>query len=327
MAVYVIYKYSFVQSADNNVFAKETSDNLIDRAQQVFDDMLHGENPFPVRREKRDKTSIPLDNEIVVKNGRISLMLLCNEKHRKYEDKKNEKDLEYHPGCYVLFDNREGVANIAIERTSAFDNNTDKVSLLLQEAINNALFDKGINLAIEIKCKVKESSLWEIVNHQVNDYNDRVTKVVFEFPIPGKVGGVDASNEMKDKLAVMASVASAMNGAKASYHVEADKDKSLRLERTQEDLAQMVHLCSRNAYDIHVHFRYYGVYRFGYDEKALSSLNDGILDRFKNSQLAILPNGEMGLELVDWLDKVRNITEGFKDALPLAKKRKKGIKK
>ncbi len=327
MIVFGIYKYFFVRSSEKNIFVDNTSDNLIEKAQEIFNGMLHGDKPFPISIEKRDKTLLPLDNEILVKHDRIALMLVCNEKHKKYEDKKDEKDLKYHPGCYVIFDNREGVANLAIERTSAFDGNPDKVCTLLQKAINDAFFNNGIELKIEIRCKVKEANLWEIVSHQVDNYNDRVTKVVFNFPVPGKVAGIDAPSEMKDKLSVMAAIARAMNGTKGAYHVEAERNKSLRLDQTQEDLAQMVHLCSRNVYDIHVHFKYYGIYRFGSEEKALSSLDEGIIQRFKSSQLAILSSGEMGLELVDWLDNVRHITEEFKDAIPLAKKRKKSIKK
>ena len=323
MAVFEIYKYFFKQTTEETLFVKGTSDKLIDKAQELFDEMLQGDRPFPLKKENRDHTISPLDNEVLAKSDRVALMLVCNEKHKKYQDKKDDKDLEYFPGCYVVFDNREGIANLAIERTPAFENNPDKVSLLLQKAINDAFYLKEIQLKIEIRCKVKEASLWDIVDHQVNYYNDRISKVVFNFPIPGKIAGIDAPSEMKDKLEIMASIASAINGAKGSYHVEAERGKSLHLQRTQEDLAQMVHLCSRNVYDIYVYFQYYGLYRFGADEKALSSLDDRFIKNFKDRQIVMLPPGESGFELMDWLDKVRYITEDFKDAVPLAKKRKK----
>ena len=326
MAVFAIYKYDFVQSKDGNLFVEGTTDKLIDKAQELFDGMITGDRPFPVNIKKRDNTLSPLENEVIVKRERVSLMLICNEKHKKYQDKKDDKDLEYHPGCYVLIDNRDNIANIAIERTSAFDNNTDKVSLLLQEAINDAFFANGIMLKIEIRSKVKEATLWEIVNHQLYNYNDRVTKVVFNFPIPGKVAGIDASHEMKDRLKIMSSIASAMNAARGSYHVEAERGGSLRLEQAQEDLAQMVHLCSRNVYDIHIHFKYYGIYRFGSEEKALSSMNDEFIENFKSGQLVNLSNGEIGFEIVEWLNNVRQITEEFKDAIPTTKKRKRSDK-
>lgn len=321
--VFAIYKFDFVLSKERNLFAGGNADNLIEKAQETFDELIKGDRPFPVTLEKKDKTPIPLDNEVLAKHDRVSLMLVCNEKHKKYQDKKDDKDLEYHPGCYVIIDNRDGIANIAIERTSAFENNPDKVALLLQKAINDKLFAEGISLKIEIRSKVQESTLWEMVEHQVKYYNDIVTKVVFSFPVPGKVAGIDAPSEMKDKLAVMSAIASAMNAAKGSYHVEAERGRTLHLEQTQEDLAQMVHLCSRNAYDIHVHFKYYGIYRFGSKEKALSSLTAGFIEQFKNGEIVVLRDDTSGFELVQWLDDVRKITENFKHVTPNAKTRKR----
>lgn len=327
MAVYAIYKYRFVQVKEGDLFVKGTSEKLVDKAQELFDEMLHGDSPFPVNLEKRDHTLVPLENEVLVKHDRVTLMLVCNEKHKKYQNKKKEEDLEYHPGCYVIIDNREGVANMAVERTPAFDSNPDKVCMLLEKAINDAFYTKEILLKIEIQAKVNEATLWQIVDHQVHNYNDRVTKVIFNFPIPGKVGGIDATPEMKDKLAVMSSIASAINGAKGSYHIEADKNSSLRLEQTQEDLAQMVHLCSRNVYDIQVKFQYYGLYRFGSEEKALSTLDDSYIEQFKNNQIILLSNEKSGFGIIEWLDNVRQITEKFNNAIPTAKKRKRRLKK
>lgn len=326
MSTFAIYKYDFRLSNEENIFVKGTTDKLLDKAQELFNGLIHGERPFPLVHMKRDKTEVPLENEVMIKRDRVSVLLVCNEKHKKYQDKKDDKDLEYHPGCYVIIDNRDGIANIAIERTSAFDNNTDRVCELLQQAINKTFFAQGIMLNIEIRSKVNEASLWEIVKHQVSNFNDRITKVVFNFPVPGKIAGIDASNAMKDKLAIMSSIAGELNGAKGSYHIEADKGASLRLEQTQEDLSQMVHLCSRNVYDIHVHFQRYGIYRFGADEKALSSLKDDVIEQFINGHSAFMSNGEQSFNLLQWLDDVRKITENYKDVLPTAKKRKRSYK-
>lgn len=323
ISVFAIYKYDFVLSTERNIFAKASTDNPLDKAQEIFDGLIKGDRPFPVNFEKKDKTLAPLDNEVLAKHERVSLMLVCNEKHKKYQDKKDDKDLEYHPGCYVIIDNREGIANMAIERTAAFDNNPDKVAILLEKAINDKFFSERILLKVQIRSKAQESTLWQMVEHQVKYYNDRVTKVVFSFPVPGKVAGIDASSEMKDKLAVMSSIASAMNGTRGSYHVEADKGRTLHLEQTQEDLAQMVHLCSRNAYDIQVYFQYYGLYRFGSDEKALSSMPNVYIEHFKHGQIVNFEDDTNGFELVRWLDDVRRITEKFKNVLPTAKKRKR----
>ncbi len=325
MAIFAIYKYDFRLAAESSLFAKGTEQQL-DKAQDTFDGFLTGDMPLPIALDKRDNTSVKLDNEVVCKHDKVCLLLICNEKSKKFMEKKDEQQIKYHPGCYVIIDNRDGVANIAIERTSAFDGNPDKVSLLLEAAINDKFVMEGIGLKVEIRSKVREATLWELVDHQTNIYNDVITKVAFSFPNPKKVAGIDADYKMRNKLAVLASITNSLNGVKGSFHVEADKGETLRLEQTQEDLAQMVHLCSRNAYDISVYFKYYGVYRFGSEEKALCELKDEYINEFRKGQLAILDNGERGFALEQWLDEERRITEGYKNAIPSKKARKKSHK-
>ncbi len=327
MAIFAIYKYDFRLADERNLFVKGTTDKLLNKAQEIFNGFLTGDMPLPIKLDKRDNTRVRLDNEVVSKHDRICLLMVCNEKSKKIMEKKDEQEILYHPGCYVIIDNREGVANIAIERTSAFDSNPDKVSQLLEMAINDRFYTEEIGLRIEIRSKVREATLWELVDHQVNTYKDVITKVVFSFPNPEKVAGMDADYQMQSKLAVMASLTSKMNGARGSYHVEAEKGQTLRFDQAEEDMAQMVHLCSRNVYGISIHFKYYGVFRFGSEERALSVLKDEFIEEFKKGQLSILSDGERGFELEQWLDEVRRITECYKDAIPAKKTRKRSHKK
>lgn len=328
MTIFAIYKYVFMQTEEGDLFVEGTTDRVLDKAQEIFNRFVSGDKPFPVQLPKRDGTAVRLDNEVVCKRGRVSLMMICNEKSKTIMDKKDEHEIKYHPGCYVIIDNREGVANVAIERTPAFDSNPDKVCRLLEQAINDKFLLEHVGLKVEFRSKVREATLWEMVDRQTVDFKDRITRVSFSFPNPKKVAGLDADDKMKGKLKVLASIAGAFNAASGSYHLEASKNDTLRLERTQEDLAQMVHLCSRNAYDISVHFKYYGLYRFGSDEKALSALKEEYIDNFIHGRLAILSDGGEGFELEEWLDEVRRTTEkDFKDGTPAKKTRKRGAKK
>ena len=137
MAIFAIYKYDFRLAEEGNLFLKGTTDKLLDKAQEIFNGFLTGDKPFPLQMPKRDKTSVRLENEVTCKRGDICLLLICNEKSKKFMEKKDEQEIFYHPGCYVIIDNRKGVANIAIERTPAFDSNPDKVCQLLEKAIND----------------------------------------------------------------------------------------------------------------------------------------------------------------------------------------------
>lgn len=321
MAVYAIYHYDFRQTQESSLKFENSKETTLDNAQEVFELLLQSKKPFHITRPKKDGTNAILDNEVLAKHNRATLMLICNEKSKSYMEKKNEQELLFHPGCYVIFDNREDVANIAVERTPAFESDPDKVCTLLQEAINKKLSE--YRLEIEIRPKIREASVWEIVEHQTNEFQDSIKKVVFNFPIPKKVKGVDAPKKMKKKLSTMAVLGRAFNAAKASYQVEADRNGALRMDRTQEDVAQMVELCTTNAYDIHIHFRYYGVYRFGADERALCSVEDNYINEFIIKQTKFDDDGNTTFKLSHWLDSIRHIIEGYKDGIPTAKKRKK----
>ena len=172
MAIFAIYKYDFRLAEEGNLFIKGTTDKLLDKAQELFNGFLTGDKPFPIQMPKRDKTSVRLDNEVTCKRGDVCLLLICNEKSKKIMEKKDEQEIFYHPGCYVIIDNRKGVANIAIERTPAFDSNPDKVCQLLEKAINDKFLIEEIGLKIEIRSKVREATLWEMVDHQTHDYKD-----------------------------------------------------------------------------------------------------------------------------------------------------------
>lgn len=321
MSTYAIYHYDFRETREGALKFEDSNETTFGKAQEILEGLLQGKQTFPMFRPKRDGTNAVLDNEVLAKKGRTTLMLVCNEKEKSYTEKREDKKFSYHPGCYVIIDNRDDVSNIAIERNPAFESNPDKVCKLLQEAINRKLYDYRIE--IEIRCKVREATVWQIVDRQTNENHDRVMKVVFNFPIPGKVKGIDATKKMKKKLATLASIGRGMNAVKASYHMEADNERGLQLEKTQEDFAQMVELCTTNAYDIQVHFKYYGIYRFGADERAYCSLDDETLEEFENSTTNFSDEGDTIFKLNIWLDKVRHISKDYKDALPTPKKRKK----
>ncbi len=321
MAVYAIYHYDFKQTEETAMFYEGSNETTIDKAQEVFESFLEGINPFNIHNPRKDANEEWLENKVKAKHEKATLMVINNEKHKKYLEEKKEGDFEYHPGCYVIIDNRDEVANIAIERSPSFDNDPDKVSQLLEEAINNKL--KPYRLEISIRPKLREAGIWEVVENQTKMYNDRISKVVFSFAVPDKVKGVDAPKDLRKNLQALSLLCKAFDATRASYKVEADKNGTLKMDRTQKDMAQMVQLCTTNAYDLSIRFRYYGVYRFGSDERALSTLKDDFVVEFKNGVTTYDNQGNTTFNLCLWLNDVRRVIEGYKDGKPVSKKRKK----
>ena len=139
MAVFQLYKLLFNRSREGNMFATMDNETAYNKAQELLEDMLTG--ALPITKEKRDKSVVKLENYIEKKRDGITIMVVCNEKNHRYKEKMAEQELVYHPGCRVIIDNRQGVAQIAIEKSQSFDGKTDTVRDKVEEALNK-LFDK-----------------------------------------------------------------------------------------------------------------------------------------------------------------------------------------
>lgn len=319
MATFAIYKLMFERIGQTNLLAVDDGVSAFDKAQELLEGMLRGS--LPMSKINRKKEQVPLECEVKKKMSGITVLVVCNEKNFKYKEKLDDRELSYHPGCWVIIDNRPGVAQVAIERSSSsFDSKTDLVRDLLQDTLNR-MFEQ-YQLGVEINQKWKDGDFWDAVEEQCTVHHDRVKQVVYEFPNTNEVGPIDASSEAIAKLTLLQTIANSVNAAKGTLKLESDKEKVIRLERTQEDMAQMVRMCSQNAYDIKVKFEKYGLYRHGNNFKAFSQINASAVDEFVSGQ-RVMGGADGNYELIQWLDEVRVITKDYNHDEETKKKRKR----
>lgn len=120
-----------------------------------------------------------------------------------------------------------------------------------------------------------------------------------------------------------------MGAAKSQYQLDATSQGTLKLDRTQEDLAQMVGLCCNNGYQIAVHFKHGKVFRNGDCQLATFDIEEEPLNHFVNGQCVIgsSADGEPAYALVSWLDDVREYTKDYNDATQIEHKRKRKYKR
>lgn len=322
MPTFATYKIMFAQASQRHLLAEDGRTNL-DCAQEYLEEVLS--ERLPINKEQKDHTLLPLENYVETRRDRVTLMVVCNEKSHKYREKMEDMELVHHPGCRVIIDNREGVAQMLVERSESFNSNTDKVRDLIQEALCKAF--ARFELMVEVRAKKREKEFWDMVEDQHIRFNDPIKKVVFDFPDPDKNKPIDASEETLAKLAMLNAVVTATNAAKGSLNLMSDKDKVIRLEQSKEDFAQLVTLCSHNGYDIAVHFKQYGVYRYGRTVKALDMIKDDMIEEFKTGQMKIGKAVEGVFLLIQLLDDIRVRTENYIDEEPVEKKRKRSRKK
>lgn len=318
MPTFAIYKILFTQSRQRNLLAEDGRTNL-DQGQEYLKEVLN--LGLHIIKEQRDKTLVPLENYIEAQREDVFLMVVCNEKCHKYREKMENKELVHHPGCRVIIDNRKGVAQMAVERSEAFSNNPDKVRDLIEDALNKAF--TRFELAVEIRAKMREREFWEMVDDQRNNFKDPIKKVVFDFPNPSNVTPVDATEAMLERLTLLNALTAAVNAAKGTLNLMSDKNKIIELERSQEDIAALVSLCSQNGYDIAVHFKHYGVYRFGRSVKALDTIKAEVIEEFCKGQMMMGKAQEGVYSLLELLDEIRTRTENYIDEKQEFKPRRK----
>lgn len=308
--IFAIYHLDIIESKENTLDVYDGKPVTDGKYQEALEEILQGNLPV-YKTDKDGKTKIPLECPVIRKKDGVSLLMLCNEKSHKYMEKKNPEELVYHPGCYVIIDNRQGFVQVAIERSPSFENKPDRVRDLLETTLNNMLKERKVH--IKIRARMHEGEFWDAVHEQCDELGDSIRRVVFDFPNPKVVKTVDAPEEMNQRLQILAAFTAAVNAAKGSLRLDADKDKALQLDKTQEDIAQMVALCTRNGYNIAVRFKRYGLYRFGNNIKAFGHMNEDVIQEFIDRVTVMGKKDEATYLLISWLDGIHNSTKDYID--------------
>lgn len=306
MQTYALYKLMFKKTDAKELFDEKSNRKEVTRALELLEQLLKSDINF-VKKSRGDMER--LEHTVEAHRDHVLLLMLKNNKSKNYLEGRDERNLQYHPGCYAIFDCREGVAQLAIERIASFENKPDKVGEILAYTLGKALRPFGLD--IEIRPKMREGNFWEAVEEQTLTLKDQVRRVSFFFPKRDNIGPMDAVDYMKRKVVVLQSMLNGVNAAKGEFKMEADKKGSLLLDRTRTDVAELVSLCCRNGYSIAVYFRRYGVYRFGEQVRAFDRLDEEVIDQFIYGQKSI---GDPQWRLLEWLDEARTRTLNYKAA-------------
>lgn len=299
-----IYTYELTRASEREIF--QQPEVSTDHAQAYLDKLLEADE-LPLRAtSKKTGKLVVHPNIILARRGGVVLMRVCNVKHVTVVRSYQERQEESHPYCHVLIDNRPGVAQIAVEQTKAFDKKPDKVRRLLQDALQTLLAEVG--LTITIRAKMHDNDFWETVAHLLRNKGEQVNLVAFEFSGTDKSAPIDTPPTLLEQLCFLQSLSAALAAARLQYKLEASRTGTQRLDRTREDLSQLVRLCCNIGYQISVRFKGLGVFRYGEQAR---DLDEEILSAFLNGQQSLpeTDTQEACYALTGWLDSVREQTK------------------
>lgn len=322
MSLFAIYKYEFVPTSTRGLSYQGTDgESLFSLAQNQLSQSLTTEN-FKLYLTKKTGEPVVYPYKVLCTRQEVTVMRVCNVKHITLVKEYKERMEESNPWCYVIIDARPGVAQIAIERTGAFDSNTDRVRDIFRESWGGLLSELGY--ALEIRAKMRVAGFWETVDYRVSQCGDTVSQVVFDFSDPREAGPLDASPEALERLKLIASLTRSMGAAKASLRMDSTKEGTLRLDQAQKDLAQMVSLCCRNGYGISVRFREIGVYRYGGRTQTFYKIAEQLINDFVSGQyLTTEEEGKQTFALINDLDTIREQTKDYEDEKKIDKRGKR----
>lgn len=306
MAIYAIYKYNFARGQENIMNHEVDPEASFNNAEKCFEALFPetgGSMNIPFTADSGE--TVVYNADIQIKWNDIIVLTLQNEKSKKIHTKdystKEEKDYPYGT---IIIDNRKGVGQIAIERSSAFSSRPEKIFNIIEPYLRTHLLDEH-RLNFILKQKFKSGEFWSIINERRTRFKDKVKNVKFEFLNPRVYSSCDASENL---AALILATAVSSNANKASLTLDSSDSKDLEFSRDTENIANLVDLCANNSYSISVGFQHFGVYNYGAKARAMVIMErPEILETFIARQTTT--DGEYGLIL--WLDSIRSQTADY----------------
>ena len=299
MAIYAFYSYE-IQEGNRSLFYKETGKKAIDMSNEIISNILKDGLTIIGKKRKEDQ---PLKNQHFIGREGVFAWELCNVKDRTLLEGHEKIPLVEHPGSYVIVDNRPDVCQIAIEKNSAFGPDTDKVVKYLKRSFKAHLFEYGLKMVI--KRKWQASNFKKIISERIIKYNDSVKRVVWEFPNPNRVKGIDATKQMKDRLNGLMLFTQASNALKGKLTLTGSKKNPIDVDDDKiEDWAQIIALSAQNNYKLSYYFYNSSVVNFKDVAYAFASIDNKAIRDFESGQLINKGEGTT-FELIDKLDEIR----------------------
>ena len=115
---------------------------------------------------------------------------------------------------------------------------------------------------------------------------------------------------------------------KGLFTLFADQNDPMEIDEKVEDIAEIVGVCSSNAYHLTIHFKKMKAYRCDEKVKAMFLVPKGAIESFQQGNKVLAENNEEGeFALVQWLDYVYDETKNFEDAAQIHRPRKNRRKK
>ncbi|MES4922222.1 hypothetical protein ABVC70_09900 [Hoylesella timonensis] len=173
----------------------------------------------------------------------IIIFKIANNKELDLEENFKRTQHHYSPSCFVIFDNRTNVQQIAIEEDTKSFSSTDVVKNILEYTLKRSL--RNFGLTVEIKKRFEQKEFWNIIENHPKG----VTMVRFSLSYPNLGRVHDSIDELLN------SESKAVNSKKTQLEYSCDNSEQLELSENNPQLAGLVAASAKSGNQITIKAR------------------------------------------------------------------------
>lgn len=300
MAKFQIYQYMFRPVMENQMglpleeFQAVNVQESLDKKQELLGSVL---NDFACEKDEQKKY-YQFDGEFFryrsfINQGDIYVMRIANNKKTKLEADFNVSELDNHPSCLVIIDNRKDRQIVAIERNAAFSKNS-MVADILQNTFRLKLLSR--RLTLDIAGKFHTAEFWQVRNASMELKG--IEYVDFPFGYPNLPAISDLVGEYFTDLAKR-------TNSEPTLHLQGQNHESVNLDPTDIWLLNAIKACAASGKPILIKPKGSQVRKIGVESPVIEEIADIAVKELSSHDLF---DSKFNL-IVEFLNKIKLVYE------------------
>lgn len=300
MAKFQIYQYMFRPVMENQMglpleeFQAVNVQESLDKKQELLGSVL---NDFACEKDEQKKY-YQFDGEffryrLFINQGDIYVMRIANNKKTKLEADFNVSELDNHPSCLVIIDNRKDRQIVAIERNAAFSKNS-MVADILQNTFRLKLLSR--RLTLDIAGKFHTAEFWQVRNASMELKG--IEYVDFPFAYPNLPAISDLVGEYFTDLAKR-------TNSEPTLHLQGQNHESVNLDPEDIWVLKAIKACAASGKPILMKPKGSQVRKIGVESPVIEEIADVAVKDLSSRDLF---DAKFNL-IVEFLNKIKLVYE------------------
>lgn len=300
MAKFQIYQYMFRPVMENQMglpleeFQAVNVQESLDKKQELLGSVL---NDFACEEDEQKKY-YQFDGEFFryrsfINQGDIYVMRIANNKKTKLEADFNVSELDNHPSCLVIIDNRKDRQIVAIERNAAFSKNS-MVADILQNTFRLKLLSR--RLTLDIAGKFHTAEFWQVRNASMELKG--IEYVDFPFAYPNLPAISDLVGEYFTDLAKR-------TNSEPTLHLQGQNHESVNLDPEDIWVLKAIKACAASGKPILMKPKGSQVRKIGVESPVIEEIADVAVKDLSSRDLF---DAKFNL-IVEFLNKIKLVYE------------------